>query len=409
MDLNCYFEQWQCSPQIDKNTFAQIRRYLALNCYKWDAQVGDVSALATFALMLPQQIWTQLAALAEQLTTEANAAELELVQNPELIKELGLPRQIIQVISNKSVNLTPAAARVVRFDFHPTANGWQISEANYDVPGRYTEAANFSKLMAQQFPGTTLAGDPASQLVDALTQKMQPGGHIALLSAAGYMEDQQITAYLAELLYQRGCITHLANPHQIHWQNGVAHLKTEWYRGSLDAVMRFYQGEWLIQLTRNCDWSYFFRGSQTPICNPGSALLIESKRFPLVWKRLTSSLNTWKALLPETRDPRQVNWLKDRSWLLKSAFCNTGDTVMMPGVSDRSKYKSTVCHILLHPHQWIAQRCFQTLPLTTPIGIMYPCIGVYTVNGKAAGIYGRIAPKPLIDFAAIDVAVLIQK
>jgi hypothetical protein len=37
---------------------------------------------------------------------------------------------------------------------------------------------------------------------------------------------------------------------------------------------------------------------------------------------------------------------------------------------------------------------------------MFPCLGVYTVNGRAAGIFGRMAPGPLIDFAAIEVAVL---
>ena len=38
---------------------------------------------------------------------------------------------------------------------------------------------------------------------------------------------------------------------------------------------------------------------------------------------------------------------------------------------------------------------------------MYPCLGVYTIDGRAAGIYGRIAPKPFIDYAAVDVAVLV--
>jgi hypothetical protein len=37
----------------------------------------------------------------------------------------------------------------------------------------------------------------------------------------------------------------------------------------------------------------------------------------------------------------------------------------------------------------------------------YPSIGVYTVNGRVAGAYGRIAEKPLIDARARDAAVLI--
>jgi hypothetical protein len=40
--------------------------------------------------------------------------------------------------------------------------------------------------------------------------------------------------------------------------------------------------------------------------------------------------------------------------------------------------------------------------------MIFPCLGVYTVNGKAVGIYGRYSPRPLIDYAAVDVAVLIS-
>jgi hypothetical protein len=38
---------------------------------------------------------------------------------------------------------------------------------------------------------------------------------------------------------------------------------------------------------------------------------------------------------------------------------------------------------------------------------MYPCIGVYTVNGRAAGAYGRLSWRQVIDFSAVDVAVLV--
>ncbi len=62
----------------------------------------------------------------------------------------------------------------------------------------------------------------------------------------------------------------------------------------------------------------------------------------------------------------------------------------------------------LWPNRWVAHRRFEALSVRTPAGPMYPNLGVYTVNGAAAGIYGRMAPRPLIDFAAVDVAVLIR-
>jgi hypothetical protein len=39
---------------------------------------------------------------------------------------------------------------------------------------------------------------------------------------------------------------------------------------------------------------------------------------------------------------------------------------------------------------------------------MYPCIGVYTIDGKAAGVYGRVGKKPIIDQYAFEAAVLVN-
>jgi hypothetical protein len=36
---------------------------------------------------------------------------------------------------------------------------------------------------------------------------------------------------------------------------------------------------------------------------------------------------------------------------------------------------------------------------------MFPCLGVYTLDGRVIGAYGRIAPIPLIDGRAADAAV----
>ena len=37
---------------------------------------------------------------------------------------------------------------------------------------------------------------------------------------------------------------------------------------------------------------------------------------------------------------------------------------------------------------------------------VYPCLGVYTIGGRVAGAYGRLARRPLIDARAEDAAVL---
>jgi len=46
--------------------------------------------------------------------------------------------------------------------------------------------------------------------------------------------------------------------------------------------------------------------------------------------------------------------------------------------------------------------------VSTPIGLRHVCVGVYPVNGRAAGAYARLSEKPVIDFAAADVALLLK-
>src|SRR5665213_3479654 len=119
------------------------------------------------------------------------------------------------------------------------------------------------------------------------------------------MEDHQVIAFLAARLRERGCLTYLAKPEQLFWRDGVAHLDG-WYRGPLAAIVKFYQAEWLSRLPEKCGWRYFFRGGKTHVANPGLAVISESKRFPLVWEKLSTSLPTWRELLPETRDARNA-------------------------------------------------------------------------------------------------------
>jgi hypothetical protein len=57
----------------------------------------------------------------------------------------------------------------------------------------------------------------------------------------------------------------------------------------------------------------------------------------------------------------------------------------------------------------VAQRRFAVVPVAGPDGPVHPCIGVYTVDGRAAGIYGRITTRPIIDYAATDIAVLVRE
>jgi hypothetical protein len=356
---------------------------------------------------MKSSLWKRLAFQAEQLTAEAIVAEEEISQRLELLESLGLPVPLRRVLAEKTP-VTPLAGRVMRFDFHCTTEGWRISEANSDVPGGFTEASYFTGLMAQHFPDLRPAGNPGDAWSEALAGVAGSSGAVALLSSPGYMEDHQVTAFLAAQLRKRGCLAFLARPGQIRWRDGAAHLDSAWHRGPLDAVVKFYQAEWLARLPAKCGWPYFFRGGKTRVANPALAVISETKRFPLVWDNLSTPLPTWRALLPETRDPRNAPWPRDDGWLVKTALCNSGDTVSIRELMSASGWLRTSLALRLSPGNWVAQRRFESVPISTPVGPRHVCVGIYTVNGRAAGAYARLSKKPVIDFAAADVALLLE-
>jgi glutathionylspermidine synthase len=393
---------WRVPPALESGEFERIRRRMLLDHCKWDPQVGDISTLAPFPLVLDPATWDRLASWAEQLTAEAMAAEREILGSPRLQRLLSIPRSVRRALEGP---LTPAAARTLRYDFHLTPEGWRISEVNADVPGGFTEASSFAAMMAERYAGTAPAGDPAARWAQAVARAPGAEGPVALLSAPGFMEDHQIMAYLAGLLQGLGRRARLAGPHELCWRDGRASLDGE----PLAAIVRFYQGEWLARLPARCGWRFLFSGGRTPVANPGVALLVESKRFPLAWPELATPLPAWRALLPESRDPRDAPWRTDEGWLLKTALSNNGDTVSSRRLLDARAWRKVRWEVFWRPGGWVAQRRFEPAAVETPAGPMFPCVGVYTIDGRAAGAYGRLSPFPVIDYRSVDVAVLVAE
>src|SRR5262249_46850976 len=152
----------------------------------------------------------------------------------------------------------------------------------------------FTAMLARHYPGAMPAGDPGAAWASAIARTAE-SADVALLSAPGFMEDHQVINYLAKRLRQLGVQARCSQPSQIQWIDGIASLGGT----RLGAVLRFYQSEWLVHLPRSTQWWNYFRGVRTPILNPGTCVLIESKRFPLVWDALSSTgIATWRQLLP---------------------------------------------------------------------------------------------------------------
>ncbi len=296
----------------------------------------------------------------------------------------------------------------MRFDFHHTTAGWRISEANSDVPGGLNEASGLSALMAEHYPGTTPAGDTAGAYMSAISSSLDAGAHVAFVHATAYSDDRQVMTYLSRRFAASGLRTSLVSPAHLRWDDGRARLETGWTSDAVDAVVRFFPAEWLPNLPSASGWSHFFHGGSTPVSNPASAILTQSKRFPLTWEKLPTPMPTWRTLLPETRDPRDVPRHERAEWVLKPALGRVGEDIVMSGVTEAKPLQRLSRDARWFPSRWAAQRRFVATPLRVRGVDLYPSIGIYTIDGRAAGAYGRIAERPLIDGRARDAAVLVM-
>ena len=150
-----------------------------------------------------------------------------------------------------------------------------------------------------------------------------------------------------------------------------------------------------------------FRPTRTVVTNPGYSVLAESKRLPLLWERLSSPTRTLEKLFPKCLDPCDIDGAEE-DWVFKAAFSNTGDEVVIPALLDNDARRRIRRQIRRHSEKWVAQRRFYALPVATNSGaLLYPCLGVYTINGKAEGAYVRLSRGPVTDYRAIEAALLI--
>jgi glutathionylspermidine synthase len=387
---------------------AVVRRRTIFDCCKWDPQVEDVSVLCDYPLVLERGAWQTLARLAEQLDAEVLAAEGELIERPDLLPRLGLPRGVLKALRQANGKPSVAELRVMRFDFHLTTGGWRISEANTDVPGGFIESSGFTQQIAAFYPTLHPAGDPAEAYGAAIAESA-PRGSVALVHATAYTDDRQVMVYLSRVFERRRLECSLASPADMRWNAGRARVENAAFQGPVDVVVRFFPAEWLPNLSSNCGWDHFYRDAGTVLSNPATAIVTQSKRFPLAWEGLATPLLTWRNLLPETFDPRQVDWQTNEDWVLKPALGRVGEDVVVRGVTDERHWDRIRREVRRRPGNWAAQRRFEAVPFVNSHGTFYPQIGVFTIAGRAAGAYGRVAARPLIDGLAQEVAVLVGR
>jgi hypothetical protein len=62
---------------------------------------------------------------------------------------------------------------------------------------------------------------------------------------------------------------------------------------------------------------------------------------------------------------------------------------------------------LLAKGLWIRQTPFESLNLGSATEPLHACVGVYCVDGKVAGCYGRLSPLRIVGMSAADAPVFV--
>lgn len=394
--------------RIPDDQYSEYRYQVIFRAYKWDPQVGDHNTVAKHVVLLERETAEQLETWAEQLSDETMRMEEALIHRPSLIKKMGLPGDILKNIERLSGYHRDQNIRLMRFDFHPTTDGWAVSEVNSDVPGGLAEASLLPEISCKYFNGYEPRRHVAQSLLQAFADKVEINHTIAFVHATSYSDDRQVMEFLSDYFQANGYHSVFAAPDHITWENQRAFCTLEGKEGPVDGITRFFPLEWLTSLPRRSNWKGYF-DCITPSCNHPAAILTQSKRLPLVWDEIGVDVPAWRKLLPETVEPRSVK-PQDDGWIYKPALGRVGEGISIQEAITGKEKANIEKAARRHPRYWVAQRKFTSRPLTDVNGdTFHLCVGVFTVNGKSAGFYGRISPYPRIDDRAKDISLLVSK
>ncbi|MCL2576764.1 MAG: glutathionylspermidine synthase family protein [Defluviitaleaceae bacterium] len=374
---------------IPEEHYPQYRMNVMFDGYKWDLQAGEQSTISDKVLLFEPNEISSLIKDAVALYNETIAMECALQKNPGLVLETGISQEMTYALCNCKPK---AHIRFMRFDFHPTTDGWRISEVNSDVPAGYPEASILPELAQVYFPGYGKCGCFGEVFAKKVSQIFPKSCIIAYLHDTHTVEDYQILHYLGDLLETFGYNSMYASPENIKWQNNKAL--------DIGGIIRYFPVEWM-EFTKGVDWLSFVN-SETPSCNHPIALLTQSKRLPLVWDRLGVDVATWKKLLPETKC---ASTLTDHNgWILKPAFGRVGEGINIPGTMSSQEENEIRKAAHENPTQWVAQKMFESVPLDG----LHVNVGMFVTDGEFSGCYARVSSSPKIDEDASEIPILVR-
>jgi glutathionylspermidine synthase len=395
MSLEC-----AVSAQLPRNAFKAYRLDAIFAGHKWDAQLHDRSTVADRAIVLGAREWHELTAATEALFAETLQIERELQRAAAVAPPSYLPQRA----SRRLAQLAPlpsSGSRLMRFDFHPTREGWKLSEVNSDVPGGLNESTTFAELWPRRPAGWQETGRPGELYVDRLIASfgLRPGARVALIHATSYSDDWQHMAFLKQLLEARGIEAFGSAPTSIELDGGAMLVDGV----PLDAALRFFPGDWLLFAREGEGW--FSRHPQR-LSNPLHALFSQNKFFPVVCAAADIGAPTWASYLPATA-PLRVRDLLGSRHIAKPSFGRVGEDIAPIDTLPYPKRVGIAASLLLAKGLWIRQTPFESLNLGSATEPLHACVGVYCVDGKVAGCYGRLSPLRIVGMSAADAPVFV--
>ncbi|MFU8805670.1 MAG: glutathionylspermidine synthase family protein [Bradymonadaceae bacterium] len=376
--------------------------------FKWDIFHRGDSSILPEALVLTAGEHQKLVEAAEGVWAGLREVEAVVRRDADLLDAVAVPATLTQAI----VEQRDDHPRVTRCDFHLTTDGgWMISEFNDDVPSGYAECTGLAAVLmedwSERFEGLEFKGDLRGQTLDSL----KPWSSIGLVHATAYSEDLQHVALVEEWLKKVGHTTILGSPANLSVEGEQTYL----FDTPIDALFRYFPGEWIGDLPNFEDWS---RAARTlPMMNPLSALASQSKRFYATWSEheipLSEEASGWlDAHIPPSRYlgsmSKEEVFSNPEKWVLKGAFGRMGNTVRIGPLLSEADWKKAVDEAFDVPRVVVAQERFETAALWTSKGLGYATVGVYLVDGRFAGYFSRIDKGPLIDYDSWHVPTLVE-
>jgi glutathionylspermidine synthase len=395
---------------IPEDKYDDYRLNLMFDCYKWDPQFLDHNTVAKHALVLSKEEYEELKRLTEAMDKETRAAEDFLNEHLEYAEPLRLSKKIRKEIESMKNYDPNKHVRLMRYDFHPTVDGtWAVSEVNSDVPGGFAEGSLWAPAAIEAIGDTNYSYiDFGEIMVNAISEKVRPGGRIMMVHCTCYSDDRQVMQFLGDRLQERGFEVMQGAADHVRFKDNKAYSILDGHEGDLDAIIRFNPLEWVKDIKPK-HWAGYFN-TETCSCNHPIALFAQTKLFPMVWDALEEngiSMATWRSLLPETLEVKDAKGRE--GFIYKPVYGRVGEFIGIKEACTEQEYKQIMKEVKWSPKSYLAQKKFISKPLIGADGKEYHvCIGSYTINGKHAGFYARVNDAPRIDSNAADIPVLIE-